>query len=406
MDVCETIVLSCAPHWYHPDTNYSGQPKDEIEQRNSIPWRDHWMQGCYYFNSMLEFEQNETGVITAFHDEFSWWFDIQRADDDNQVLKKSERPMCSCLFHMVNSRNRINNMNNCTSTFHYLMTDSSPDKNKFLLFVGDHNIQPFAATSHPKVSKVYLLQEDLLCFKSMQNIVTYNKSPIQIIKDLKEIGGEIIYGVIGEPYYNSSVLPWDNITKFWKQIQQLKVVQKEEFRTMPYGACIYAVPVKFLNLHKIRWPLKSTCEGFDHELFDKVVEVASSMADENVEPFSLWEYPCIALGEPTNIFQILFNDNKIKSFEKVVYITESSQACNGIAFWIENILSQNNDEERLSCGPSTKIKTGELISWKLEHRQGVHLIPSSNVESGIRSIKISTRFDQVDDKLMMEFSYL
>lgn len=400
MNPSGTVLLSCAPHWSHPDTDRLANSGDEIVRHNSIPWRDHWMQGCYYLNSKLKLQKDKPAYVTAFHDEFSWWFDIREDPVDNLAI---ERPMCSCLFHLTNSRNHILQMNYPWRYRFYL----TGEKEKCILFLGDHNLVALEAMFQTISSKFFLLQEDSLCAKSMQNFISYNEAlnevSVNLIKDLEEIGNEIITDCCGEPHYNSAVLPWDNHLKFWKQVRQLRKLQQKEFRISPFGVRIHAIPVKFLNLHKIRWPLKSTCEGFDHELFDKVVEAASLMADENVEPFSLWEYPCIALGQPTKILELLFSDNKIENSETDVNIDDFSEVCNGIAIWSETIYE--NTAFKVSCGPSTKPEVGDAISWPIQYPQGVHLIPCSKTETGFRSIKISTRFDQNDDKLVMDFSY-
>jgi type III protein arginine methyltransferase len=90
MDPEGTIVLSCAPHWNHPDTETLAKSKDEVTRRNSIPWRDHWMQGCFYLKSRFNFDENSRGFVKSTHDEFSWWF-------ENQRLKLNGRcaPACS-----------------------------------------------------------------------------------------------------------------------------------------------------------------------------------------------------------------------------------------------------------------------------------------------------------------------
>ena len=399
MNPSGTILLSCAPHWSHPDTDRLAQSDDQAVRRNSIPWRDHWMQGCYFLNSNEWFDKDEKAYITAFHDEFSWWFDIREKPDDTLAI---ERPVCSCLFHVANSRNRIYQINDLYGRYNpKLFSDEEPN---YLLFIGDHILWALHISLVQKRSKVFVLQEDSFCAKSLENFASYNKVKVHFIKDLKEIGYDVTY-VMAEPHFNSSVLPWDNSLKLWKYVRELRDIQHQEFTITPASVKIFAVPVSFLNLHKIRWPLKSTCGGFDHELFDQVIEAASLKADENVEPFSLWEYPSISLSEPKEIFNLDFSCNEIEISDTTVNIEDFSKVCNGIVLWVEYPKLQDNFE-MLATYDARKFSVGEIIRWYLQDRQGVHLIPSSNVEVGFKSVKISTRFDQVDDKLSMDFNYL
>lgn len=399
MNPSGSILLSCAPHWCHPDTDTTANSKDETVRRNSIPWRDHWMQGCFYINSKLELKKDGSAVICACHDEFSWWFEIKQ--DEQESI---ERPMCVCSFHLVNSRNRISQINDRSKLIPYLKLFEEHE-GKCFLFVGDHNLLALVAAAVQKASKIYLLEEDSFCRRSLENFISANNliNAIHMVKDLNELGTVEVSNVIAEPHFNSAALLWDNMTQFWKQIRRLKDVGKNIFEITPIGASIFAVPVRFLNLHKIRWPLKSTCGGFDHEIFDCVVELASSLADENVEPFSLWEYPCVALGAPTNIFNMSFKDDVIEASEKIINIGDGNETCNGVALWVE----WNNDEKtRFSTGPLSDFKFGELISWKMSERQGVHLIPSSKIVAGtIKKIEIKTRFDQSNERLAMDFIY-
>jgi hypothetical protein len=147
--------------------------------------------------------------------------------------------------------------------------------------------------------------------------------------------------------------------------------------------------------------LKSTCEGFDHQLFDEVVTVASSFADENVEPFSLWEYPCFAAGSSGKIFESNFTD-VIKDTESTLKV-DLSEGCNGVALWVEWKIDEKSS---VACGPSNALSLGELINWKMGERQGVHLIPNGKIEAGkIEGITIRTRFCAEEERLVMDFNY-
>lgn len=221
-----SIQLSCAPHWDHPDTDNSAT---EVDRRRSIPWRDHCKQGCFYLN-----------IVTAFHDESSWWFDIRKEADSNLAI---DRPKCSelCWFHDANSRHRIMQMNHIVD---HVKIFSGPT-----LYVGDHNLQSLMQiqTEEP----IYVLPEAQGLVSTL-NFINFNNSSVKVISDINEIGENIVTATVAEPYYYNSVLPCGNIVKFRKQFSEFKAYLRGNFAVFPQTTSIHDVPVKFLDLHKIR----------------------------------------------------------------------------------------------------------------------------------------------------------
>lgn len=344
--------------------------------------------------SQLQLKKGNPAVITAEHDEFSWRFGI---DFDEENIERIE-PNCSCMFHKVNSRNRIILMNQRLEVYSKLSLVNDLKENSYL-FLGDHNLTALTVGSL-KASTIYLLQEDAFCHTSVKNFVG-EKSKIRLIKDFSEIGKPITH-IIAEPYYNSAVLPWDHMTKLWNQIDRLRQIQSTGFELLPSKASIFTVPVRFLNLHKIRWPLKSTCEGFNHDVFDEFVEISSSLADENVEPFSLWEYPCIALNTPTKIYEMSFDARLLTNNAAKVLVGGKEDECNGLVFWVDWSF---DDATILSSGPSAGVEIGEQISWSLHERQACHLIPWRKQTLNIAEIDIEIQYNKTDQKLTMDFKY-
>lgn len=393
MNTSGSILLSCAPHWNHPSASKS---EDEIDRRNSIPWRDHWMQGVYYIPKKLA--TNEEYTLTANHDEFSWFFDIH-----SQPQVTITRPSCKCVFHMC-SRNRIMQINDEQKRFAFMemMTRAELEN---VLFIGDHSLLSLIAAHLSNAQSISVYQEDELFFKNLRKLIEFNElgNKINLTSDLKQINK--ISHVIVDPYFNRAVLPLDNITETLKIITKLRGLQPKPFKVSPSKAIIYAIPVHFLHLYKIRWPLESSCEGFDHKCFDKVIELASKFADENVEAFSLWEYPSFALGKAINILEVDFNEDRItENHCTSLAIEDSSKSCNGIAFWTEWL--SDTDDNIISTGPSSQIVSiGELISWKFD-RQAVHLIPHKDIVRGILSeIKIKLHYDKNEQNISYDFSY-
>lgn len=77
--------------------------------------------------------------------------------------------------------------------------------------------------------------------------------------------------VIGEPFYDSSILPWHNLY-FVNQLKGLRHFLTEDVKILPVKAHIYAIAVEMKDLWKIRAPVCQT-QGVDLFHFDKLIEV-------------------------------------------------------------------------------------------------------------------------------------
>lgn len=407
MNQSGSIKLSCAPHWAHPDTDLlSNHSNDEVVRRNAIPWRDHWMQACFHLQNK-SLQKDVTYYLLAKHDEFSWGFQINSTNDEEQTF---EMPDCKCLYH-YNSKNWIMQLNDTERRDAFVRLFKTLKGLKNILLVGDLSMMPLVAAKMKCAEKIYTLQENFLVGMSLKNFIYSNglEERIEIINQINSIPStepEISH-VIFDPNFTNAVDPLQNIVKY------LNIIKKftSSVKIFPSKVAVHAVPVHFLHLHKIRWPLKSSCENFAHENFDSVLENSSKIADENVEPFSLWEYPCYALGLSTPIFNFNVNttdgDKILNATTTKLPIDDSSKTCNGIAFWIEWKLNDTEDENDIviSSGPKTPIKLSELINWKFD-RQTIHLIPYKDVIQGdMKSIDIEFKFTENCEKISLDFDY-
>lgn len=77
--------------------------------------------------------------------------------------------------------------------------------------------------------------------------------------------------VVGEPYFQTSMLPWHHI-QFWHSVKCLSTILHPETIVLPCRTTILAVAVDFIDLWKIKAPI-GNCEGFDLDIFDKLIEV-------------------------------------------------------------------------------------------------------------------------------------
>lgn len=397
MNPSGSILLSCAPHWAHPDTNVlSKNSQIEIERQNCLPWRDHWMQGCFHIDDKA-LKKNSNYFLRVQHDEFSWSFRIFRSITGMDM--EFEHKHCGCYYHF-NSKNSLMQMNNDERRNGFVKFLKNQKKMKSVLFVGDHSMIPLFAASLDVAEKIFIFQENQLFSASLQSFVDTNglKDKIKIFNYLEDVETPIT-DLICDLNFEGAVNPIQNITEFFKILRTIDV---KKINIHPRQIIVNAMPVHFLHLHKIRWPLQSSCEGFAHESFDSILESASTIADENVEPFSLWEYPCFALGLPSCAFSFSTNEQVSTNTITALKIEDFSKNCNGIAFWLEWKL---DDDVIISSGPKTPIRPNELVNWKFD-RQMVHLIPYKHVMAGtLKGIKIQFAFDQNFENISLSFAY-
>lgn len=75
MDTEGAVTLSCAPFWAHPSNEQKSNSKS-----TEIPWRDHWLQAIYHLPRELRVSQNDQLCLSCSHDEYSFWFDLVKAN--------------------------------------------------------------------------------------------------------------------------------------------------------------------------------------------------------------------------------------------------------------------------------------------------------------------------------------
>lgn len=307
MDVEGEIILSCAPHWSHPDisnlikTNTANKPS-----WNLIPWRDHWMQAIYHLPKDLKLTKGQQFDLFCNHDEYLFWFDVDSAGNKD-IQTVSDPPACSESFYLINSRTRIGQLNDHIRNKKYLaVLENTIDKNSIVLSISDGSLLGLAAA--PLGARhVYLLQENQLHRDVMTSYVeTNNLTNVTIINSLDDLENiETITHFFAEPYFMSSILPWDNLYYF-NLLRRFRGKLNKDTVIIPQIAKIHAVPVLFTDLQKIRAPL-GKCEGFDMKIFDEMIDNASDMTDEYVEAQPLWEYPCKPVGKSDNLLTVDIN---------------------------------------------------------------------------------------------------
>uniref|UniRef100_A0A1A9WE86 Protein arginine N-methyltransferase n=1 Tax=Glossina brevipalpis TaxID=37001 RepID=A0A1A9WE86_9MUSC len=383
MEFKEEILLSCAPFWAHPNfKDFKMKTSPSLPLTNVVPWRDHWMQAIYYIPKSLNLTSSGSEfILNCNHDEFSWWFDVLPINAIN-FKKQIKRHSCTCHFHITYSRSRIGQINQAQRNKRFLRyLENNIQKNSNVLVLGNGCILGLACSSLG-ASKVWCHEPHKFSRNFMNSLVECNKlNNVNFIENLEDLKSENLISlthVFAEPYFLTSILPWDNFY-FGFLLTKISKNLSESVQISPFAASIYAVPVEFLDLHKIKAPVKE-CEGFDLSLFDAMVEESMSISQAKVEAHPLWEYPCRALAEPVELLKVEFRRFGIDKKHKGEIFAEELAVCNGICLWVDWFLDETIDcKSMVSSGPSAPIIPGKFIKWDMFTRQGVHFINNQQV---------------------------
>lgn len=287
MDQEAEIRISCAPHWAHEDFYRLKNERPSFQpEQNIIPWRDHWMQALYYAPKPVQIGVGEQLQLQCNRDEFSLWFDLNRIanpdslDDGDrcQELEQNihKRPMCTCGFHLAFGRTRIGQMNHSLRLKRFQkIFDKAFDQQSTVLFVSEGSLLGLMIAAN-KAKHVYVLDSNKYTRRVLQKYIDFNRlENVTLLEDLDTardiVDWTTITHIVGEPSFCTSILPWDNFY-FGEIVNSVKASCNENVQILPHSATIRAVPVEFLDLHKIFAPF-NICESFDLTIFDRVIEV-------------------------------------------------------------------------------------------------------------------------------------
>lgn len=284
MDQDDEIRLSCAPHWVHEDfdTLKSENPTFQPIQ-NIIPWRDHWMQAVYYAPKPIYANAGETLKLKCSRDEFSMWFDLATKGESQPESdeKIGGRPLCTCGYHLAYSRTRIGQMNHGPRLKKFQkILDHSIDINSTVLFVSEGSLLGITIAAL-KAKHVFYVDANSYSRRVLEKYIEFNQlNNITLLESIDDnrIEWSNITHIVGEPNFCTSILPWDNFY-FAEVVREVKPKCNDNVQILPQAATIRAVPVEFLNLHKIFHPF-GICESYDLRIFDRVIEVCSFFSGE------------------------------------------------------------------------------------------------------------------------------
>ena len=378
-DPDNTILLSCAPSWASP------------HPLESLPWRDHWMQAVYYPRTRTEVRAGDTLELVASHDEYSLWFDVVTGptDPSQPVQLPSPEPglhlaMSRTRLGQVNSRTRNNTM--AAVLRKMIRSGRAEDK---ILVISEQSILSLLAAKLGASNVIHCCENNRDMRDYLLACAKHNSIDDRItLRDTDWLAASSLSGVtsvIAEPHFTVSALPWHNLL-FWFVVSSLDLPPTTSIS--PSSARMFCLPVHYRDLWKIRAPLGEV-EGFKMGHFDKIIESASNLSDNNVEPQPLWEYPSTALGPVKQLLELDLTKrvpSEAITFTGSLEVTESSKPLNGLALWMDWTL---DEEHVLSGGPVQAVQVGQEVHWDMDSKQGVHFLQPT---SDCSKIKFNIKF--------------
>ncbi|XP_074603753.1 arginine methyltransferase 7 [Brevipalpus obovatus] len=400
MDDEGEYLLSCAPYWAHP----SGCSRD------NLPWRDHWMQAIYHFpanHPSTDISEGKVLKIKCSHDEYSFWFDLVTKNYDSTNTPSS----CSCRIHQNLSLNRLLTINNNEQNSKYLefiVQDMQSFVKKKILFLGDASLLPISLAKFLISSNhFYCLAKDPTSAKFFTSFSQTNEvaDRFHLIDSLDDACQMHFDAVISEPFFNQTILPWDNL-HFWFVLDKLreKGAVNELTSIYPRKICVKALPVSFAHLHKTKAKVKEV-EGFIMRDFDELIEKARERSDCLIHSQPLWEYDGYSMSnEILNLFD--WNPGCEKLFDSQSEVSKTlrlniPKGMNNInlVFWMDMTLG----EGVISKGPLKPVQLGHKVTWPIEKAQAVaFLCPEYEISDSLVELKFCLHYDQSSGTMNIE----
>ncbi|KAF3854353.1 hypothetical protein F7725_022408 [Dissostichus mawsoni] len=399
MDPSGSIVCTMAPSWTYK------QPK-------TAPWRDHWMQSVYFLPVESSVSDGEELRLTVCHDDYSLWYSLQSpSQQGSQSEAAPSRPCCTCQAHLVWNRPRFGELNDRQRTESYVSALRSVlREDSVCLGVSDGSLLPvFAHMLGAK--KVYGLESSRMSEQVIEQVLEANsmKGAVELLEirpeqlSSKDLGGEQISVLMGEPYFSTSLLPWHSLF-FWYCRTALAGLLHPDAAILPRSATLHMAAVEFQDLWRIRAPC-GTCEGFDVTPMDEMVQRSLDFRESReAEPHPLWEYPCRALTPPTAVMTFDFTQcvpQKPISSQGSLPFTRIGR-CHGVALWMEYHLT---DDITVSAGLIGPVSEQGECEWSRHRKQGVYFFrsPGESSGDGRASVSYSFTFEPSLGDIKMDF---
>lgn len=227
------------------------------------------MQGVYYLPREVPVKKDQETNLVSCQDEYSLWFYI---DDKNDTKHHYKRPICECGVHMAWSRTHVSYLNDKKQSRRHIKQLKQEVANDSVVL--DLNGSSFLGLIAAKMAKkVYIHETSQFNIKILADYIERNGiTNVEFVPEITEVILKEVTNITCDPVRSSSILPWEDL-KCAYILQKHKEFLKGNVSIIPKSFELWAMPVEFLDLHKIRVPVLN-CEGFDVSHFDQLVEVS------------------------------------------------------------------------------------------------------------------------------------
>ncbi|XP_068006581.1 protein arginine N-methyltransferase 7 isoform X2 [Melanerpes formicivorus] len=404
MDRAGKINCTMAPYW--------------VKSTSALQWRDHWMQCVYFLPNEEPILQGEKVCLTACRDEYSLWYKLQKAreEEENRADVRVDSPVCRCQAHLLWNRPRFGELNDQKRTHQYIKALTKVlKKDSVCLCISDGSLLPMLA-HHLGAKQVFTVENSAVSCSVMQKFFKANnlEDKIKIIEARPEsltsshLEGQKISVLVGEPFFTTSLLPWHNLY-FWYARTAVTSHLTSDATVLPQAASLHMMIVEFQDLWRIRSPC-GTCEGFDVRTMDDMISNSLNFREsKEAEPHPLWEYPCKSLSDPQEVLTFDFSKTVPQdclSAEGSVNLLRKGTS-HGAVLWMEY---------HLTAGIS--VNTGLMqisnekgnCEWNPHCKQAVYFF-SSVIESETLTdlpsvVSYAISFDTKTGEIAMDFKLL
>ncbi|NXP87201.1 ANM7 methyltransferase, partial [Passerina amoena] len=402
MDPSGMINCSMAPYWVKPTS--------------ALQWRDHWMQCVYFLPREEPVLQGEKLYLTACRDEYSVWYNLQKARADEEEQKADvcvESPVCRCRAHLLWNRPRFGELNDQSRTRQYIKSLRKVLKtDSVCLCISDGSLLPVLAhylgakqvqCMQPSRIDLYHPHELMAGTNNLEDKIKIIEARPELLKP-SHLKDKKISVLVGEPFFTTSLLPWHNLY-FWYARTAVSSHLASNVTVLPQSASLHMMIVEFQDLWRIRSPC-GICEGFDVRTMDDMIKDSLNFREsKEAEPHPLWEYPCKSLSEPQEVLTFDFTKTVPEhclSTEGSVKLLRKGKS-HGAVLWMEYHLTADIS---VSTGLVQLSNEKENCEWNPHCKQGVYFF-SSVIESEILSdptaVEYAMNFDTKTGEIAMDF---
>eukprot|EP01134_Creolimax_fragrantissima_P000926 CFRG0926T1 len=395
--LCETkIIKAGTAHgivwWWdlHMDSEISFNTGPPWVEGGGVQWRNHWMQAANLFSDCTSVSEGQTFTLGAAHDDYMIWFagmpevkvlkdaDVQTESEsvgDDVGDEAVPLPACECGLHMVLHDARMSALNDRKRMDAYdrAIRKISNRKDKLCLSVSDGSTLAFLGLAH-NFTNIVAIEDSPASNRAMHTLFAhYFKTaeerklirdhirvvtkPVFELETEKDLKGDKVDTLVGEPFAYTSLLPWQNLY-FWYTATHLRKEGQlaQDAVIVPSRATLKAQAVQFKHLWKCHSDI-GTKLGFNLSAFDRLTANARAGRVGGVYAYTVSEYGYTPLSEPFDVLGFDFVKNVEGMASSTTFECTFDGDIHGIVLWMDYHLNDDADcivSESVTSAPYMK----------------------------------------------------